>query len=304
MNATGQPLGQGGGLLLGEIQLGWQALSTQPDLSQRIDMSLASNAHLVGYDPPPATATTGDMLPIRLAWREAASLFNFGSVPNNFVMFQWRQAGQAAAEQLDPLPWPIEAWGRNALLLSQHDVIVPPTLATGRYDLVVMLHTSSDPAGEAFSLGTVEVTTPPHQFDLPSAVTAPSPPAQLEQGVSLIGYNIQPTAPALDVNLYWQTQTLLTTRYKVFAQLLTADNTLVAQSDNFPAAGQRPTTGWLPGEIIADPHILTLATSLVPGSYRLVAGLYDPLTGQRLPVVNAEGQAIGDAILVAEVTLP
>jgi hypothetical protein len=243
-------------------------------------------------------------LPLRLAWREAAPLLNLAAVPNNFVLFEWRQGDQPVAEQLEPLPLPIEDWGRKALLLSQHDVIVPATLAAGQYELVVMLHTSSDPAGEAFSLGTVEVTTPPHQFDLPAAANPPAGSAQLEQGVTLAGYDTQLSKQSLNLDLYWQTQKPLTSRYKVFAQLLTADNTLAAQSDSFPAAGQRPTTGWLPQEIITDPHTLAFANPLAPGTYRLIAGLYDPLTGQRLPNINEQGQHIGDAILVTEVTLP
>jgi hypothetical protein len=129
-------------------------------------------------------------------------------------------------------------------------------------------------------------------------------PAQLDQGVALAGYDLQPSAQSLQLNLYWQTKTLLSTRYKVFAQLLAADNTIIAQSDSFPVTGQRPTTGWLPGEIIADPHTLYFATAPSPGAYRLIAGLYNPLTGQRLPVVNEQGQTIADAILVAELTLP
>jgi hypothetical protein len=302
--ASGQPLGQGGGLLLGEIHLGWQALPAQPDLPHQTDRPLAPNAHLVGYDAPPETATTGDVLPIRLAWREAAPIWNFGAIPNNFVMFEWRQNNQSLAEQLDPLPLPIEAWGRAALLLSQHDVIVPPTLAAGRYELVIMLHTGSDPAGEAFPLGKVEVTAPAHQFELPGAATTPAAPVYLEKGITLAGYEVNAGPQALELNLYWQTQHLLTTHYKVFAQLLATDATLVAQSDSFPANGQRPTTGWLPGEIITDPHILTFALPPAPGHYRLIAGLYDPLTGQRLPLAGQQDQTVGDAILVTKLTLP
>lgn len=301
LSASGQSLGQGGGLLFGEIQLGWQALAAPSDLPHLTDQSLAPNAHLIGYDTPPATAVTGDVLPIGLAWREAAPLWNFGAVANNLVMFEWRQDGQKAAEQLDPLPLPIEAWGRHALLRTQHNVIVPPELAAGRYELVVMLHTGSDPAGEAFSLGTVEVTTPAHQFELPASANRPAKSAQLEQGITLAGYEFQPTAQQLDLTLYWQAQTPLTIRYKVFAQLLSGDNTLVAQSDSFPTAGQRPTTGWLPGEIIADRHTLPFANSVAPGTYQLIAGLYNPLTGQRLPAVD---QPMSDALLVAKVNLP
>ncbi|NJN99729.1 MAG: hypothetical protein HC875_39315 [Anaerolineales bacterium] len=176
---------------------------------------------------------------------------------------------------------------------------MPPTLSTGRYELAVMLHTSSDPAGEAFSLGEVDVTSPPHQFDLPASASTPTVPAQLEPGITLAGYETELTPQGLKLTLYWQAETPFTTRYKIFAQLLSPDNTLLAQSDSFPAGGQRPTTGWLPDEIIADAHTLTFSTPPPPGKYRLIAGLYDPLTGQRLPLVNEQG----DAIAVTEITL-
>jgi hypothetical protein len=258
----------------------------------------------VGYDTPAPTATTGDLLPIRLAWREAGSFLNFGTVPNNYVMFEWQRSGQPVAEQLDPLPFPIEEWGRGALLRSQHDVIVPPSLAGGRYELVLKLHTGSDPAGEAFSLGSVNVTSPPRQFNLPATAVAPIGPAQLDQGVILAGYEVQPAGQSLNLNLYWQTNTPLTTRYKVFAQLLAANgSTVVAQSDSVPAAGQRPSTGWLPGEVITDSHTLNFSVAPAPGVYRLIVGLYNPLTGQRLPVTQ-EGKVVTDAILVTELNLP
>lgn len=302
--ATGQPLGGGGGLLLGEIHLGWQSLSVSPDLPHQTDTPLAPNAHLVGYEAPPPAATTGDVLPLHLAWRKASSLWDFTAVPNNFVMFEWRQGQRASAEQIDPLPFPIEEWGRDALLRSQHEVIVPPTLAAGRYELAVMLHTGSDPAGEAFLLGWVEVASPPHQFDLPASARLPAAPAQLEPSITLAGYETRLTPQALELKLYWQTEAPLTNRYKVFAQLLTPDNTLLAQSDTFPAGDQRPTTGWLPGEIITDAHTLTFSTPPASGKYRLIAGLYDPLTGQRLSLLNEQAQPISDAIIVAEITLP
>ncbi|NJN99728.1 MAG: hypothetical protein HC875_39310 [Anaerolineales bacterium] len=114
--ASGQPLGSGGGLLLGEIQVGWQSLSVPPDLPHQTDVALAPNAHLAGYEAPPPAAVTGDVLPLTLAWREASSLWDFTAVPNNFVRFEWRQNNQTVAEQLDPLPFPIETWGRAGFI--------------------------------------------------------------------------------------------------------------------------------------------------------------------------------------------
>jgi hypothetical protein len=219
-------------------------------------------------------------------------------------MFEWQAGGERVAEQLDPLPLPIEAWGWRATLLSQHQLIVPPALETGRYDLVVGLHSGSDPAGDSFLLGSVEVTAPLHYFDLPAGVSAPGGSAQLAQQVTLAGYEIEPMDRSLAVQLYWQAGAPLERRYKIFAQLLDEANSVVAQSDSFPVAGQRPTTGWLPGEIIADAHTLALPPDLPAGAYRLIAGLYDPLTGERLPLVDGDGAGFSDAILVSELTLP
>ncbi len=302
--ASGQPVGQGGGLLLGEVEVEWQPSSVAPDLPGQTDTRLAPNARLIGYDPPPATAATGELLSLRLGWRESSTLLSFLGIPNDLVRFQWQANGETMAEQLDPLPWSIDVWGRGATLLSQHQVIVPPMLETGRYDLVVGLHTGSDPAGGFFLLGSVEVTAPPHQFDLPAGMSAPTGPAQLAQQVALTGYYVDAVAQSLEVQLYWRTESPLERRYKIFVQLLDGVNSVVAQSDSFPAAGQRPTTGWLPGEIIADAHTLALPANLSAGSYRLIAGLYDPLTGERLASLDGGKAGFNDAILVSEVILP
>jgi hypothetical protein len=287
------------------------AFARSGNLPHQTNTRLAPNARLIGYHSPPTPATTGDLLPLRLAWREAKSISSFLARPNNFVMFEWwpsagPENGRPLAQQLDQLPWPIENWGRRAMLQSQHEVIVPPILTTGRYDLVVMLHTSSDPAGQAFRLGAVDVTSPPHRFDLPATALSPTGAAQLAETIVLLGYDFQlvrsdgePNS-SLDLHLYWQTQTLITSRYKVFAQLFVAGNSLAAQSDSFPAAGQRPTTGWLPKEIITDSHSLALSPDLPAGTYRLIAGLYNPLTGERLPILDENGQVVADAIFITE----
>ncbi len=299
---SGAPTGPGGGLLLEEVQVEWQANRTPPDLPHITNTRLAPNARLTGYDAPPPSAITGDLLPIRLAWRESQSLTALWAIPNDFVMFEWRSDGKRTAEQLDPLPLPLDDWGRGAVLLSRHEVIVPPALETGSYELMAMLHTGSDPTGEPFRLGSVTVTAPPHQFDLPAETQSPSGSGQLAEGVSLTGYNLTPTDGQLELRLYWQTAAPLPVRYKVFAQLLAADNSVLAQSDQFPAGGERPTTGWLPGEIITDGHTLTLALDSPPGPYRLIVGLYDPLTGQRLSLRDAVGAPFADAILVTELS--
>jgi hypothetical protein len=299
--ASGLPAGPGGGLVVGEITLLWQPSPLIPELSRRPDTRLAHNARLAGYDPPPAVAVSGDVLSIRLAWREARQLRSLWAAPNDEVLFTWQAGGRQAAEQRDPLPLPVEAWGRGASLLSWHGVIVPPALPPDQYDLAVMLHNGTNPAGNSLVLGTVDITAPPHIFDLPAAARPPLGPARLNGDVSLAGYALERAGQQITVQLYWQTDAALITRYKVFTQLLGPANTVVTQSDSFPADGTRPTTGWLPGEIITDAHTLVLPPNAPPGPYRLIAGLYNPATGARLPLLEAAGSPFADAILAAEV---
>jgi hypothetical protein len=67
-----------------------------------------------------------------------------------------------------------------------------------------------------------------------------------------------------------------------FVHLVSADGRLIAQHDGAPAAGARPTTGWLAGEYITDPHPLTWLDTAYRGAARLHVGLYDPASTQRL----------------------
>jgi len=310
--ATGSPPGAGGGLLLGLANVRWQSFQSPPKLSHYTDVRLAPNARLIGYNGSlPATATTGDHINLQLAWQETSTPFSdWFHVPNNLMMFEWWQNGQRVAEQFGQLPVPLEAVERGSVLLSQHDLIVPPALATGRYELVLMLRTDagSQPTGQPFTLGEIDVTAPPHQFELPATATSPTGLARLRaetgQKISLAGYELADAGPGLAVTLYWQTNAPVTTGYKIFTQLLSPENTVVAQSDTIPGGGARPTTGWLPGEIITSTHPLHFADDPPPGRYRLITGLYNPVSGSRLQLLDQAGQPVADFITVTEVSLP
>ncbi len=80
---------------------------------------------------------------------------------------------------------------------------------------------------------------------------------------------------------------------------LPARGEYVAGFDGPPVQGDYPTSLWRPGEIIIDTHPLDL-TALAPGAYHLVAGLYNPETGERLPAFNANGPLPDYAVQVGE----
>jgi 4-amino-4-deoxy-L-arabinose transferase-like glycosyltransferase len=309
---TGGRPGPGGGFIAGEVDVAWQPV-TMPDHTPAtvVAASMSESVTLVGHSSLPDRAVTGEVLPLEMLWQESTSWWPWQTRWENNVLFTWVKNGNLEAEQFDPLPLPIDQWGKGAVLRSKHQVMVPAILTSGEYQLRATLHTGSDPVGRSQTIAQVMVTAPEHTFVLPENSQSPPPPATLalipSGRMTLSGYLVAPGVESggqIPIELYWQSDSTMATGYTVFVQLLGADSSVVSQSDATPGQGTRPTTGWIPGEIIADRHTLPLPDVLPSGSYRLITGLYDPLTGQRLPLVDPAGEIVGDSIAIIEVVAP
>ena len=87
----------------------------------------------------------------------------------------------------------------------------------------------------------------------------------------------------LPVEFTWQPIDQPQADYNLFLQLLNIDGALIAQHDTPPNGGYTPTYGWSGRKTVASRHALLLPPNLPAGDYRLIAGLYDPATGRRLP---------------------
>jgi hypothetical protein len=89
------------------------------------------------------------------------------------------------------------------------------------------------------------------------------------------------------LTLYWQALGPVDRDYTVFAHVRNKAGEVVAQRDGPPAGGVYPTSLWEPGEIIEDELVVPLE-GLPAGEYDLVAGMYDFVTGVRLPVDGSD----------------
>ncbi|MFQ6059592.1 MAG: hypothetical protein ACE5MB_12015, partial [Anaerolineae bacterium] len=85
----------------------------------------------------------------------------------------------------------------------------------------------------------------------------------------------------------------------VFTHLLDGGSRLWGQRDSLPLGGARPTTGWVPGEVLVDEYEIVVDPATPPGEYVIEIGMYQAATGQRLPVLDEEGQIVGDRILLS-----
>ena len=129
--------------------------------------------------------------------------------------------------------------------------------------------------------------------------------ARLGPAITLLGYRLAGTAQAgspLSLTLFWQASDRVPGNYTVFTHLIDAGEHTWGQQDNPPVSGTYPTNNWQMGETIEDRYDIYLDPETPPGEYRLVAGMYDPNTGIRLPAISAPKFLLdGDRILLASV---
>ena len=167
----------------------------------------------------------------------------------------------------------------------------------------VQLH--GDPVGwpelaeAARKAGTVYLTRyEPKRITLVEAgavgVDAPSgePVAQFGDRVTLLEATpICDEHGQVHLTVHWQAESAIETDATVFAHLLNAENTLVAQADGYPLLGMQPFWVWEPGEVVRDVRHFAAVAS---GDYAIRLGLWEPASGERWP---AEGYADGVVFL-------
>jgi hypothetical protein len=133
---------------------------------------------------------------------------------------------------------------------------------------------------------------------LPITFTAP---IQLED-FELASANVKP-AQAIVVILYWRARARMAENYAMRVELVDARGAVLAQAEQTPRRGQAPTSAWLSGALVADAIQLPIAEHVPPGAYRLEIALYDAATRQRVPIVDARGNAITDRVVIESIGL-
>lgn len=118
-----------------------------------------------------------------------------------------------------------------------------------------------------------------------------------DAGLSLLGYSLAPIEQAIPggplcPTLYWQSAAPIPTDYTVFLHLRDETGYVHAQRDNVPVLGFYPTTQWQTDTIVGDMHCFQIPPQAPPGNYTLVAGLYNPATGERLPLLDGTADEV------------
>ena len=137
--------------------------------------------------------------------------------------------------------------------------------------------------------------------------------ASFDDEVTLLGANLSATeiraGEPLTVTLFWQSASgPLPQSYTIFAHLLGPPNPtdggpLCAGQDGLPLDGSYSTTRWNSDEIVVNEHVIVVPGDALPGDYQVEVGLYLLATGERLAIVDDQGQRLGDSLVVTSIPL-
>lgn len=313
LDETGRPLGNEALLGSVNVTVAWPPPAVETLAYQHpLAVDLEDKVRLVGFSATEDTLAPGEDLKVSLFWQARRGLATVTQTDLfAFVQLLDAQGRLAAAWEGPPVSWhPTSAWQPGELVRSQHTLRLPATLGDGRYRLIVGLF---DPTTDQrlrvqggllrkerdyVDLARVMVVGREHVME------APQP--QVPLGVDLaylgrlVGYDLTQTAVApgqsLELTLYWQATETTGQRLKVFVHLVDEQGNRLGQSDAEPGAGAFPTSSWLPGEYLADRHRLTVREDAATGPATLLVGLYDPASGQRVPWLDVDGQAMDGAL--------
>jgi hypothetical protein len=286
------------GLALWQSRTLAQAYGVPPALAQvtpdrPLAASFGGGLRLVGADlPAGAAAAPGATLPLTLYWTTGAA------IPGDYTLFvHLATADDRLLAQVDGVPdhgrHPTRQWRPGAvfadtlrLTLAGDAPLGLATLSVGWYPIdderarLPVTDATGAALGDRLVIARVAVV------DGTPAPQPADPVAAWENGITLAQATVtQGNAGPTAALLAWWSAATLHQDYTLFVQVLDADNQVLAQVDQEPLAGRRPTSTWRTGDAIAETAVLPPVAS---GEWaRVIAGWYGR-DGARLRLTDGQ----------------
>jgi hypothetical protein len=265
-----------------------QAVAVLPELVDR-----GQGLSLLAATSETAAAGPGDVIWLTLYWRKDAPS---EAVPE-LVVEVLGSDGQRIANlhgYHGRGQYPASEWPDGAIIADRFPLRIDPDARTpvlGR----VFARLADGRSG--IEVATVKVT--PNEWPDPPAATL----AELGDHIALTGALIWPPTAVpgetVTVEVRWYVpRGSPGADYTTLVHLGQPDQQPLVTGDRPPLAGAYPTGAWAAGETIDDAYTLALPAGLPPGRYPIWLGMYDPATGQRLPV-TVDGQPQPNNVVLA-----
>jgi hypothetical protein len=140
-------------------------------------------------------------------------------------------------------------------------------------------------------------------FQLPDQVVPIS--AVINDEIELVGYRLHDQTvkakKTFGLTLYWRSLNIPKDNYTVFVHAVGPDQNIRGQWDSTPVGGNYPTSGWLPGEIVEDHYEVLMGRDVPPWKYDIFVGMYDSLSGARLPLSSLKAPVSDNRVWLTRV---
>lgn len=242
----------------------WSLVNRSTDLPVKTDQSVAnSDLKLIAHNLKTLTLHNGDLLQMALLWS------------GKNVILDLRLVAADGSWQT-PINAPVYP-DHDSITLDWRQVQIPLDAASGKANVEL-------PDGTV--IGSLTIDAIPAIYEQPAVDTVIN--ADVPNIGTLVGYSVQgdmtDRSQPFTLKLVWKAMQPGAVSYTVFAQLITEDGRVLAQSDSLPANGARLTTGWRTGEYIIDEHTVNFHADATAGTASLIVGLYDAATNQRVSI--------------------
>lgn len=243
----------------------------------------------LGYRLPEADLRPGHLMTIEAIWQARRApqqdytvklemLDNTGRILTETVSSLTRQSR------------PTSIWQAGEVNQGRLKLEIPAAATEDVVLRLTLLDAEGQPAGRSIQLQErpkielwpLETELPAIAYPLPAGF---SPDIMSASLITLHGYDAPDSAQPgsiVEVTFVWQSMENLDRNLLVFIHMTDDAGNIVAQADGVPVNGTRLSLSWRAGEVFVDEHALQLPANLLPGTYQLWVGFYDPDTGVRL----------------------
>ena len=273
-------------------------------MTNRSGESLADGIELLGFSAQPDEGQPGDPISLDLWFRANRQIAD-----DMTLWFRWLGPdgeGVASENRLPLAEFPTSAWTTGDIWRGQYTAPIWIGATAGEWQLqVAMTPYSEEEPAPWLDLWPVQVVETERAFEVPAMQRVSG--AVFQDGPTLVGVDLSAESlqlgHTLAVTVTWQANGPTDRPYTAFVHLLDDEGKLASGRDAAPGGETRPTTGWVPDEVLSHRFELSLPNDAHTGDYALEIGLYDASRAglPRLKALPTDGEQPSDRVLLGTV---
>jgi hypothetical protein len=263
-----------------------------------LNVAFDSTMRLLGYGLEVTMVEPGGQVMVTLYWEAVAPTER----PYSVFVHLLSEEGVPIAQR-DTYPGlgllsttrlePGDAWADRYVIRVPETAYAPDVaqIAVGLYDYAAWTRLSTSDGSDHARFGRVQVQAQPG--DVPNPISI-----NFDNQMALVGYDLdrRVVEPGDDITLvlYWRGLRPMERNYTISAQLVSDEQTKVAEDSNWPLKGDAPTMLWEPGHLFEDPKTLTVRGDAPPGVYAVRVTVFKKQDEAfiYLPVISERGEML------------